>query len=255
MFDETPSQLSTDKKGDDSLVDTTADVYGDLDQTQNHISYPSSKWTNIRNNMGQGSGSSSASTTKSSTTSTHQSTSTTRRSSSTTRKSSTSTRRSSTSTSSGSKPTSGTSQCSGVSAWDADTEYDPGQSVTYSKHPRLCFGHAQRIKLPICQTATSGLRKIGRTTTYPAITVCFCSQYSPHHTCVDARLRSRHLDRRGRVLSAFYAVPIYRLEFRGTWSLCLVGFLVSPLLTFDFGTGRRLSGRSTPVVTLYLSIL
>ncbi|KAM5544518.1 hypothetical protein V8D89_001416 [Ganoderma adspersum] len=125
--------LSTDKKGDDSLVDATADVYGDLDQTQNHISYPSSKWTNIRNNMGQGSGSSSASTTtKSSTASTHKSTSTTRRSSSTTRKSSTSTRRSSTSTSSGSKPTSSSSQCSGVSAWDADTEYDPGQSVTYN---------------------------------------------------------------------------------------------------------------------------
>ncbi|PIL29808.1 hypothetical protein GSI_08014 [Ganoderma sinense ZZ0214-1] len=82
--------LSTDKKGNGSLVDTTADVYGDLDQTQNHINYPNSKWTNIRNNMGQGSGSSSASTTQSSTASTHQSTSTTSRSS--------------TSTSSGSEP-------------------------------------------------------------------------------------------------------------------------------------------------------
>ncbi|KAI0646214.1 glycosyl hydrolases family 18-domain-containing protein [Trametes meyenii] len=30
-------ELSTDKKGSDSLVATTADVYGDLDQTQNHI--------------------------------------------------------------------------------------------------------------------------------------------------------------------------------------------------------------------------
>ena len=47
-------QLSTDKTGDDSLVETTANVYGGLDQTQNHISYPDSKWDNIKNNMGQG---------------------------------------------------------------------------------------------------------------------------------------------------------------------------------------------------------
>ena len=49
-------QLSTDKTGDDSLVGTTANVYGGLDQTQNHINYPDSKWDNIKNNMGQGSG-------------------------------------------------------------------------------------------------------------------------------------------------------------------------------------------------------
>ncbi|KAI1797391.1 hypothetical protein LXA43DRAFT_984204 [Ganoderma leucocontextum] len=41
-------QLSTDKKGSGSLVDTTADVYGDLDKTQNHIHYPNRKWANIR---------------------------------------------------------------------------------------------------------------------------------------------------------------------------------------------------------------
>ena len=33
------SQLSTDKKGSDSLVGTTSGVYGGLDQTQNHIQY------------------------------------------------------------------------------------------------------------------------------------------------------------------------------------------------------------------------
>ncbi|KAI0366010.1 hypothetical protein BV20DRAFT_1056022 [Pilatotrama ljubarskyi] len=49
-------ELSTDKKGSDSLVATTANVYGNLDQTQNHINFPNSKWDNIRNNMGQSTG-------------------------------------------------------------------------------------------------------------------------------------------------------------------------------------------------------
>ncbi|THH28885.1 hypothetical protein EUX98_g5303 [Antrodiella citrinella] len=50
--------LSTDKTGSDSLVQTAAKVYGNLDQTQNHISYPNSKWDNIRSNMGTSSTSS-----------------------------------------------------------------------------------------------------------------------------------------------------------------------------------------------------
>ncbi|CAK5284354.1 unnamed protein product [Mycena citricolor] len=46
-------ELSTDKVGSESLVGTSASVFGQLDQTQNHISYPSSSWDNIRSNMGQ----------------------------------------------------------------------------------------------------------------------------------------------------------------------------------------------------------
>ena len=50
-------QLSTDKKGTDSLVATTAEVYGfdNLDKTENHIHFPDSKWKNVRDNMGKGS--------------------------------------------------------------------------------------------------------------------------------------------------------------------------------------------------------
>ncbi|KAH9896763.1 glycoside hydrolase superfamily [Cubamyces lactineus] len=66
--------LSTDKTGSDSLVSTTAQVYGTLDQTQNHINFPNSKWDNIRNNMGQSTGSSTTSS-RSSTTSTTSTTS------------------------------------------------------------------------------------------------------------------------------------------------------------------------------------
>ena len=65
-----PPQLSTDKKGSGSLVDTTVGVYGTLDQSQNHIHYPNSKFDNIRNNMGKGSGSSATSTTSHKTTTT-----------------------------------------------------------------------------------------------------------------------------------------------------------------------------------------
>ncbi|KAL1941620.1 hypothetical protein VTO73DRAFT_7059 [Trametes versicolor] len=54
-------ELSTDKTGSDSLVTTTANVYGSLDQTQNHINFPNSKWDNLRSNMGQSTGGSSSS--------------------------------------------------------------------------------------------------------------------------------------------------------------------------------------------------
>ncbi|KAK0464775.1 glycoside hydrolase family 18 protein [Desarmillaria tabescens] len=46
-------ELSTDKVGSDSLVGAAAGVLGTLDKTKNHISYPNSKWDNIRSNMGQ----------------------------------------------------------------------------------------------------------------------------------------------------------------------------------------------------------
>ncbi|KAH9945514.1 glycoside hydrolase superfamily [Amylocystis lapponica] len=96
--------LSTDKVGGDSLVGTTAGVYGALDQTLNHISYPDSEWDNIANNMG---GSAPTSTTSTPTAT-------------------------SSSTSSGSSPTSGSGQCSGASAWAAAATYTGGMTATYN---------------------------------------------------------------------------------------------------------------------------
>ncbi|KAM5540815.1 hypothetical protein V8D89_005459 [Ganoderma adspersum] len=106
--------LSTDKRDSNSLVDTTAKVFGSLEQTQNHIHYPNSKFTNIRNNMGKGSGGGASHTTTSSHTST--------------------TRKPTTTTSKGSKPTYGSSKCMGVAAWNANTEYKPKATVTYNGH-------------------------------------------------------------------------------------------------------------------------
>ncbi|KAM5536903.1 hypothetical protein V8D89_009450 [Ganoderma adspersum] len=111
--------LSTDKKGSGSLVDTTVGVYGTLDQSQNHIHYPNSKFDNIRNNMGKGSGSSATTTSHKTTTTTHKATTTTRKT---------------TTTSHSATPTSGSGQCSGVAAWNADTEYKPNAKVTYNGH-------------------------------------------------------------------------------------------------------------------------
>ena len=79
-------------------------MFGTLDQTQNHINYPSSKFANVRNNMDKGSSGSSPGKT----TSSH------------------------TSTTKGSKPTSGSGKCSGVAAWNASINYKPKASVTYS---------------------------------------------------------------------------------------------------------------------------
>ena len=97
-------------------------VYGTLDQSQNHIHYPNSKFDNIRNNMGKGSGSSATSTTS------HKTTTTTRKT---------------TTTSHSATPTSGSGQCSGVAAWNADTEYKPNAKVTYSKFLVLRTLYAQ----------------------------------------------------------------------------------------------------------------
>ncbi|KAI0055952.1 hypothetical protein BV25DRAFT_1981118 [Artomyces pyxidatus] len=85
--------LSTDKVGASSLVGTTAGVYGSLDQTQNHIDYPTSKWDNIRDNMG---------TSPTSTVSVPSST-----------------------------PTSVSGLCAGISAWNSATAYTGGATVTY----------------------------------------------------------------------------------------------------------------------------
>ncbi|THG94034.1 hypothetical protein EW026_g7352 [Hermanssonia centrifuga] len=89
--------LSTDKVGSDSLVGTAAGVYGSLDQTQNHLDYPNSKWDNIRSNMG--------------------------------------TIGSPTSSSSTSAPTGGgTGQCAGIGAWSSASIYTDGMTAVYGSH-------------------------------------------------------------------------------------------------------------------------
>ncbi|KAH9919452.1 glycosyl hydrolases family 18-domain-containing protein [Epithele typhae] len=100
-------ELSQDK-GDaaSSLVSTVVGVYGALDSTKNHISYPNSKWDNVRSNMGQGGGSSSTTATS---TSTGGSTPTT--------------------TTAGTTPTKGA--CT-VSAWSATTTYVGGNQASYN---------------------------------------------------------------------------------------------------------------------------
>ncbi|RDB26841.1 Chitinase 1 [Hypsizygus marmoreus] len=89
-------ELSTDKVGSTSLVGTSVALLGTLDQTQNHIKFPSSKWDNLRNNFGGGgSGTTSAPPTT-------------------------------TTTPSGS--------CSGIAAWTSTTVYVGGQQATYAGH-------------------------------------------------------------------------------------------------------------------------
>ncbi|KAI0071673.1 hypothetical protein K474DRAFT_1606521 [Panus rudis PR-1116 ss-1] len=90
--------LSTDKTGADSLVGTTAGVYGTLDQTQNHINFPNSKWDNIRNNMG------------------------------------TSNPGTPTTTSGSTTPTGGSGSCAGVGAWSSSSVYTGGQTAVYNGH-------------------------------------------------------------------------------------------------------------------------
>ncbi|KAG6836888.1 hypothetical protein H0H93_001719 [Arthromyces matolae] len=89
-------ELSTDKVGALSLVGTSAGVLGSLDTTQNHISYPNSKWDNLRNNFAG-----SATTTTSAGTPTS---------------------------------TSGSGSCGTVSAWSAATTYVGGNEATYNSH-------------------------------------------------------------------------------------------------------------------------
>ncbi|KZT65234.1 carbohydrate-binding module family 5 protein [Daedalea quercina L-15889] len=101
--------LSTDKNGSDSLVYTTSQLYGTLDQTQNHIDYSDSEWTNIANNMGESTSTATATVTSTATAST-------------------------TVSSTGSTATSGTGStgaCASVSAWSATATYTGGDEVSY----------------------------------------------------------------------------------------------------------------------------
>ncbi|KAJ7653321.1 glycoside hydrolase family 18 protein [Mycena polygramma] len=95
-------ELSQDKKGSDSLVAVSKGGLGALDSTQNHISFPDSKWNNIKSNMGAGGSTGGGSTT--------------------------------TTTSSPGQPTGGSGFCSGVAAWAAGTVFTGGQSASYNGH-------------------------------------------------------------------------------------------------------------------------
>ncbi|KAJ7596569.1 glycoside hydrolase family 18 protein [Mycena floridula] len=103
--------LSTDKKGADSLITVAQDVLGAMDDTPNHINYPNSKWDNIRNNMGGAA----ATTTAGSTTPTAPTTTATTAAGTPT-----------------TAPGSGTGSCAGVAAWVSSVAYVGGQTVTYN---------------------------------------------------------------------------------------------------------------------------
>ncbi|TCD65253.1 hypothetical protein EIP91_002917 [Steccherinum ochraceum] len=92
--------LSTDKTGPTSLVQSAATVYGTLDQTQNHIKFPNSKWDNIRNNMGSGGSSPGSPTTSVPPTG----------------------------------PTGNPGSCGGVAAWSSGSVYTGGQTAVYGGH-------------------------------------------------------------------------------------------------------------------------
>ncbi|KAJ6567739.1 glycosyl hydrolases family 18-domain-containing protein [Mycena vulgaris] len=90
-------ELSTDKLGADSLVRVSAGVLGSLDQTMNHISFPNSKWDNIKNNMGTGTATTTAGT----------------------------------GTPTG---TPGSGICSGITAWISTSIYTGGLQATFAGH-------------------------------------------------------------------------------------------------------------------------
>ncbi|CAE6354217.1 unnamed protein product [Rhizoctonia solani] len=109
-------ELSSDKKGADSLVSITASNIGALDSTPNHLYYPYSKFDNIKNNMGAGPGS--PGTVAPSPTTTQAPITTTR---TTTAPPTTTTK----------PPTSG---CGSLSAWRSDIAYVAGNTVSYNGH-------------------------------------------------------------------------------------------------------------------------
>jgi hypothetical protein len=115
-------ELSTDKKGSDSLVGVSRSVFGTLDQSANHISFPDSKFDNLRKNFG-GVNPPQSTTTKPTTTATPTSTKPTTTPSPTTTK---------TTTTPSPTTTSGGGSCSGVGAWSSGVAYTGGMKVTYS---------------------------------------------------------------------------------------------------------------------------
>lgn len=110
-------ELSSDKTGADNLVAISAANIGALDTTPNHLYYPYSKYDNIKNNMGAGSGGN---------TSVQPTSTTTTKPATTTPATTTSTPATTTSASTGG--------CSGIAAWRSDTAYTAGNVVTYNGH-------------------------------------------------------------------------------------------------------------------------
>ncbi|KAJ7273811.1 glycoside hydrolase superfamily [Mycena rebaudengoi] len=108
-------ELSTDKVGSESLVTVSQGVFGTLDQTPNHIKFPSSKYDNIKSNMegggtgggGTGGGTGGGGTGGGSSTTTAPPTDPT-------------------------GPTTGT--CAGVAAWLAASVYVGGTQSTFGGH-------------------------------------------------------------------------------------------------------------------------
>ncbi|CAE6514559.1 unnamed protein product [Rhizoctonia solani] len=109
-------ELSSDKKGADSLVTISATNIGALDTTPNHLYYPNSKFDNIKNNMGTGPGG--PNTTVQPTT---------------TQLPATTTRASSTPATTTTQPPS-SGGCAGLSAWRSDVAYVAGNVASYNGH-------------------------------------------------------------------------------------------------------------------------
>jgi len=123
--------LDSDKLGVDSLVGTSVGVLGGLDQTQNHLSYPDSKWTNIANLMQTTPSSPPSSSSVSSTTSSPPPSSSSV-SSTTSSPPPSSSPVSSTTAPPVSSPVGGL--CAGVAPWSSSVAYVAGQTVTYNAH-------------------------------------------------------------------------------------------------------------------------
>jgi chitinase len=110
-------ELSADKAGADNLVAISAANIGALDTTPNHLYYPYSKYDNIKNNMGAGTGGPNTTVQPTPTTTTKPPTTT--------------------STPVTTAPVTTTSPpvstgCSGVAAWRSDIAYTAGNVVSYS---------------------------------------------------------------------------------------------------------------------------
>ncbi|GAB1522165.1 Chitinase 4 [Rhizoctonia solani] len=115
-------ELSSDKKGTDSLVSITASNIGALDSTPNHLYYPYSKFDNIKNNMGAGPGSPGTVAPSPTTTKPPVTTTTTKPPVTTTTAPPTTTTK---------PPTTG---CGSLSAWRSDLAYVAGNVVSYNGH-------------------------------------------------------------------------------------------------------------------------
>ncbi|KAG8848445.1 hypothetical protein FRB96_001231 [Tulasnella sp. 330] len=125
-------EVAADGTGSNSLITTSANAFGSIDATLNHLCYPGSIYANIQNNMGAGACSATVPPPTTSTTSTKASTTTTpttsKAAATTTATTATSSKATTTTT------VSGGSQCTGVAAWSSTVAYTGGQDVTYGGH-------------------------------------------------------------------------------------------------------------------------